>query len=141
MGDMERGADGRRVEGQVPNKLGNSDSDFLATWTALGALMAALLRRARTGQGQWIDLAMYQTGVTVTGTGVLDFAFNGRRTPRIGHRHPAWSPPGVYPCHRHDPSLALPVRVPRDWPAPCRGLGTPGRAAARPAGGGPPPLR
>ena len=78
MGYMEVGEDGRLVEGEVPNKMGNSYSDFLATWTALGALMAALLRRARTGQGQWIDLAMYQTGTTVIGRGLLDFDFNGR---------------------------------------------------------------
>ena len=65
----------------MPNKMGNSYSDFLATWTALGALMAALLRRARTGEGQWIDLAMYQTGTTVIGAGVLDFAFNGLLGP------------------------------------------------------------
>jgi crotonobetainyl-CoA:carnitine CoA-transferase CaiB-like acyl-CoA transferase len=69
MGYMEPGPEGRLVEGDVPNKMGNSYSDFLASWTALGALMASLLRRSRTGQGQWIDLAMYQTGTSVIGTG------------------------------------------------------------------------
>ena len=129
MGYLEEGPDGRLAEGQVPNKMGNSYSDFLATWTALGAVMAALLRRARTGQGQWIDLAMYQTGTTVIGTGVLDFAFNSRRTLRIGNRHPVWSPHGVYPCQGHDQWVAIAVRDQSDWLALCRGIGKPELAA------------
>ena len=43
MGYMEEDSDGRLSEGQVPNKMGNSYSVFLATWTALSRLMAALL--------------------------------------------------------------------------------------------------
>jgi len=117
MGYLEEGPDGRLAEGEVPNKMGNSYSDFLATWTALGALMAALLRRARTGEGQWIDLAMYQTGTSVIGVGLLDFAFNGRRTHRIGNRHPVWSPHGVYPCQGRDQWVAIAVRCQVDWQA------------------------
>lgn len=125
MGYMEAEPDGRLTEGQVPNKMGNSYSDFLASWTALGALMAALLRRARTGEGQWIDLAMYQTGTSVIGTGLLDFTFNGRRTLRIGNRHPVWSPHGVYPCQGHDQWAAIAVRNHDDWLALCQAMGNP----------------
>ena len=123
MGYMEEGPEGRLTEGHIPNKMGNSYSDFLATWTALGAVMAALLRRARTGEGQWIDLAMYQTGTTVIGSGLLDFAFNGRRTQRIGNRHPVWSPHGVYPCQGHDQWVAIAVRDDDDWQALCQAIG------------------
>ncbi len=123
MGYMEEGPDGRMTEGQVPNKMGNSYSDFLASWTALGSLMAALLRRARTGQGQWIDLAMYQTGTSVIGTGLLDYAYNGRRTLRIGNRHPVWSPHGVYPCQGHDQWVAIAARNEGDWEAISRTIG------------------
>ena len=122
MGYLEEGPEGRLVEGQVPNKMGNSYSDFLATWTALGALMAALLRRASTGKGQWIDLAMYQTGTTVIGSGLLDFSFNGRRTQRIGNRHPTWSPHGVYPSQGHDQWVSIAVRNECEWQALCRAM-------------------
>jgi len=125
MGYMEEDADGRLSEGQVPNKMGNSYSDFMATWTALGSLMAALLRRARTGQGQWIDLAMYQTGTTVVGAGLLDYTFNGRRTQRIGNRHPVWSPHGVYPCQGQDQWVAIAARDESDWQAVCQAMGRP----------------
>ena len=129
MGYLEEGADGRLSEGQIPNKMGNSYSDFLATWTALSALMAALLRRARTGEGQWIDLAMYQTGTTVIGAGLLDFTFNGRRTQRIGNRHPVWSPHGVYPCQGHDQWVAIAVRDEDGWQALCQAIGKPDLAS------------
>ena len=125
MGYMEEGPEGRLAEGKIPNKMGNSYSDFLATWTALGTLMAALLRRARTGEGQWIDLAMYQTGTTVIGAGVLDFTFNGRRTQRIGNRHPVWSPHGVYPCQGHDQWVAIAVRSQEEWLGLCRAIAKP----------------
>ena len=125
MGYMEKGPDGRLSEGQVPNKMGNSYSDFLASWTALGSLMAALLRRAKTGQGQWIDLAMYQTGVTVIGPGLLDYAYNGRRTLRIGNRHLVWSPHGVYPGQGYDQWVAIAARDDNDWRAICQTIGQP----------------
>ena len=125
MGYMELGPEGRLVEGDVPNKMGNSYSDFLASWTALGALMASLLRRSRTGQGQWIDLAMYQTGTSVIGTGLLDFAFNDRRIQRIGNRHPFLSPHGVYRCQGHDQWVAIAARDDADWVAICRAIGQP----------------
>ena len=116
---------GRLIEGDVPNKMGNSYSDFLASWTALGALMASLLRRSRTGEGQWIDLAMYQTGTTVIGAGLLDYAFNDRRTQRIGNRHPFWSPHGVYPCQGIDQWVAIAARNDVDWEAICQAIGQP----------------
>ena len=125
MGYMEEGHDGLLSEGQVPNKMGNSYSDFLASWTALGSLMAALLHRAKTGRGQWIDLAMYQTGTTVIGAGLLDYSYNGRRTRRIGNRHLAWSPHGVYPCQGHDQWVAIAARDDSDWRAICHTIGQP----------------
>ena len=125
MGYMEEGPDGRLSEGQIPNKMGNSYSDFLATWTALSSLMAALLCRARTGRGQWIDLAMYQTGTTTIGAGLLDYRYNGRRTLRIGNRHPVWSPHGVYQCEGTDQWVAIAVRTDDEWRAICRTIGRP----------------
>ena len=128
MGYQELGDDGRRSPGEVPNKMGNSYSDFLATWTALMALMACLLHRARTGRGMWIDLAMYQVGVSFVGEGLLDFAYNGRRTRRLGNRHQFWSPHGCYPCKGEDEWVTLAVRNDAEWRAFCQVLGPAGKS-------------
>ena len=121
--------DGRLTEGSVPNKIGNSYTDFLASWTAQLAVMASLLHRARTGRGMWIDLAMYQVGVSFMGAGVLDYAFNGRRTNRIGNRHGAMAPHGCYPCRGNDEWVTIAVRDDADWVSFCQALGQPSLAA------------
>ena len=78
-----------------------------------------------TGKGTWVDLAMYQTGVSFFGEGLLDFALNGRRTRRMGNRHEYWSPHGCYPCQGDDRWVALSVRDEEDWAAFCKALGRP----------------
>ena len=122
MGYLEPGGDGRLAPGQVPNKIGNSYTDFLASWTAQMAIMASLLHRARTGRGMWIDLAMYQVGVSFLGEGLLDFAFNGRPARRLGNRHLHMSPHGCYSCGGQDEWVSLAVRDDADWQALCQAM-------------------
>ncbi|MEK7807121.1 MAG: CoA transferase [Chloroflexota bacterium] len=134
MGYLERDENGRQTPGQVPNKMGNSYTDFLATWTALAAVLACLFYRARTGRGAWVDLAMYQVGASFVGEGLLDFAFNGqrtggRRTRRLGNRHEYLVPHGSYPCRGNDAWVTLAVRDDGDWQALCRVIGQPGLAS------------
>ena len=129
MGYLEDDGSGTLREGNVPNKVGNSYTDFLATWTALVSIMAALLHRAKTGRGTWIDLAMYQAGASFIGEGLLAYAFNGQRAQRIGNRHRAMSPHGCYPCLGEDQWVTIAVRDDADWLAFCHAIGAPGLAA------------
>ena len=125
MGYLEREEDGRSVPSETPNKIGNSYTDFLACWSAQVAILAALYRRALSGQGVWIDLAMYQTGVSYFGAGLLDFAFNGRRTRRIGNRHEFMAPHGCYPCQGEDRWVVIAARDDEDWRSLCGAIGKP----------------
>ena len=129
MGYLEPDGAGLLGPGSVPNKVGNSYTDFLATWTALFEVMACLLHRRRTGAGNWIDLAMYQVGVSFVGAGLLDFAFNGRRARRPGNRHPGMAPHGCYPCRGADEWITLAVRDDTEWQSLCRVLGQPSLAS------------
>ena len=72
-------------------------TDFPACWTAVFAVCGALYHRNRTGEGQHIDLAMYEVGVSLLGEELLDYMLNGVDRPRIGNRHPEQAPHGVYP--------------------------------------------
>ena len=121
-GYLDVDADGRTSPGTVPNKIANSYTDFLASWTAQLAVLASLIHRERTGQGMWIDLAMYQVGTSFMGEGLLDFAFNGRRTRRMGNRHETLSPHGCYPCQGKDQWVVIAVRDDDDWRALCTEL-------------------
>ena len=129
MGYLEDDGSGTLREGNVPNKVGNSYTDFLATWTALVSIMAALLHRAKTGRGTWIDLAMYQAGASFIGEGLLAYAFNGQRAQRIGNRHTAMAPHGCYPCLGEDQWVTIAVRDDADWLAFCHAIGAPELAA------------
>ena len=125
MGYMDDDGSGVLKPGSVPNKVGNSYTDFLATWTALMSVMAALLHRAKSGRGTWVDLAMYQNGASFIGEGLLAYAFNGERTRRIGNRHPAMAPHGCYPCAGQDQWVTIAVRDDADWQAFCEAIGDP----------------
>jgi crotonobetainyl-CoA:carnitine CoA-transferase CaiB-like acyl-CoA transferase len=113
-------------EGGAPNKISNSYTDFLASWTALYSVMAALLYRARTGRGLWIDLAMYQVGAAFMGEGLLDYAFNGRTHRRMGNRHETYAPHNTYPCRGDDRWVTIAVTDEHEWKALCRVIGSPG---------------
>ena len=128
MGYLDPGPDGRLHDGGIPNKMGNSYTDFLASWTAQLAVIASLIHRSRTGKGMWVDLAMYQVGSSFIGEGILDFAFNGRRTRRMGNRDQTMSPHGCYPCLGQDEWVTIAVRDDRDWEAFCQALGQPSLA-------------
>jgi crotonobetainyl-CoA:carnitine CoA-transferase CaiB-like acyl-CoA transferase len=53
-------------EGEAPAKVGQSYPDFVAAWAGLVSLGVALVHREATGEGQWIDMGMYQTGPLVS---------------------------------------------------------------------------
>jgi crotonobetainyl-CoA:carnitine CoA-transferase CaiB-like acyl-CoA transferase len=125
MGYLEPDSHGRLGPGSIPNKIANSYTDFLASWTAQLAVLSALFHRARTGQGVWVDLAMYQVGASFMGEGLLDYAFNGRRTRRLGNRHLSLSPHGCYPSRGKDAWVVLAVRDDADWQAFCQALDQP----------------
>ena len=122
MGYLEQNSEGRLVPGSIPNKIANSYTDFLASWTAQLAVLASLFHRARTGQGMWVDMAMYQVGVSFIGEGLLDYAFNGHRTRRLGNRHESMSPHGCYPCRGTDEWVVIAVRDDVEWRSFCEVL-------------------
>jgi len=69
-----------------PAKAGQSYPDFLACWTGLLAVLAAVVARDATGSGQWIDLGMYQLGATVIPEAVIGWQAGGVAQPRLGDR-------------------------------------------------------
>ncbi|MEE8442983.1 MAG: CoA transferase, partial [Dehalococcoidia bacterium] len=111
--------------GGIPSKAGQSYVDFLACWSALLGAANALRHRNRTGQGQWVDVGMYQLGVYTTSEYILDWASNGRLGERIGDRHPWRVPQGCYPCSGDNQWCVISVGDDEEWAALCRVMGKP----------------
>jgi len=103
--------------GGPPSKVGASYVDFLSTWSAVFAVSAALRYRNRTGKGQWIDLAMYQSGAMFISEYIMDYMVNGRVGERIGNRHPHRAPQGCYPARGQDQWVVLSVGSDEQWAA------------------------
>ncbi len=103
-----------------PSKAGRSFVDFLSTWSAMFAIGAALRYRNQTGQGQWVDIGMYQAGVMFLSEYLMDAMANGREGGRIGNRHPYRAPQGAYPASGEDEWIALSVADNEQWCSLCR---------------------
>lgn len=103
-------------------------TDFISWGFLLVAILAALEHRERTGQGQYIDQAQYESALTFAATALLDYQVNGRVVTRQGNRDPAMTPHGVFPCLGEDRWCAIAVRNDDDWRALCREMGCPALA-------------
>ncbi|MDY6907312.1 MAG: CoA transferase [Chloroflexota bacterium] len=93
-------------------------------WSAL-ATVVALDHRRRSGEGQWVDVSMYECGVQQNGVAMLDYIMNQRVQQRMGNRHSSIAPQGVYPCQGDNKWVAISVTSDEEWRALCRAMGDP----------------
>lgn len=81
-----------------PSRIGLSIGDTLAaTFACLGALMA-LHHRHRTGEGQMVDAAIYESVLAVMESTVPEYTEAGFIRERTGSILPKIAPSNVYPC-------------------------------------------
>ncbi len=103
---------------EAPMLLFGPYIDFVAVGFGLVAVLAALDHRRRTGQGQYIDLAQYETGLQFIQPALLDFEMNGNVMRRNGNRDANAAPHNAYPC-RDDRWCAIAVYNDAEWRALC----------------------
>lgn len=108
-----------------PRRVGKAFFDLHVGWMSVFAILAALQHRHETGNGQWLDFAMYQVGVSTMGDVILDFLINGRPGGLMGNSHPSRAPHGVYPCKGEDEWLAIDIQTEQQWSDLIRILGNP----------------
>ncbi|MBM4250252.1 MAG: CoA transferase [Euryarchaeota archaeon] len=82
--------------GQDPLRIGMSATDFMAgTVTAL-AIMGALWNIRKTGKGQYIDISLFDCGLTMLENAVPKYSWTGEVAAALGSRHPSAAPHNVY---------------------------------------------
>ena len=91
----------------------------------VGALMAALRRRRRTGRGGLVDVAQREVTVGMQGEAFLDFQVNQKVAGLTGNRHRTRNPQGVYPCLGEDNWVAISVGSDEEWQGLCRAVNSP----------------
>lgn len=81
-----------------PSRVGISIGDSLAaTFACLGAMMA-LHHRHRTGEGQVVDSAIYESVLAMMESTVPEYTEGGYTRERTGSILPEIAPSNVYPC-------------------------------------------
>ncbi len=106
-------------------------SDFISGAAGALALLAALEHRRRTGEGQHIDLAQFQSMTAMLGPFILDYTFNHRSSQRVGVGNPFQpvAPYGTYRCAGEDRWCVINVFTDDQWDAFCQVLGNPAWAS------------
>lgn len=82
--------------GAGPMKVGVAMSDVLTGWNAVGAILSALLRRERTGEGAYIDIALLDVTVAALINQASTYLVSGSVPTRMGNAHPTVLPYGVF---------------------------------------------
>ncbi|MGA0839693.1 MAG: CaiB/BaiF CoA transferase family protein [Pseudomonadales bacterium] len=106
---------------EEPRATGIAVMDPTSALAAAAAVVAALRRRAETGSGCHLDIALHESGVGYSGPWLIDRQLGHRATP-IGNRHPDMAPNGVYRCHGEDAWVAISCPDDIRWQALCRTL-------------------
>ena len=126
LSDVTGYADGPPTGGAVPYP------DLAAAVHAAYAVLLALWwRRGKgEGQGQWIDLAQYETSVGATVAPLLQYLARGEAWGRHGNRHPWYAPHNLYAAAPdgtelgvNDQWVAIAVESDREWRRLVQALG------------------
>ncbi|RDC60951.1 Formyl-CoA transferase [Alteripontixanthobacter maritimus] len=80
----------------APMKHGLSISDLACGLYSTIAIQSALLMRARTGNGQHIDMALMDCSVALLANQAMTFFTTGENPPRMGNAHAQVSAYGVF---------------------------------------------
>ena len=98
-------------------------TDYTSGEHTVFAVMAALMHRLRTGQGQFVDISQTQATSSTIPEVLMDFSANGRSGQRFGNQDTVMSPHGCYPCRGDDRWITIAVATDEEWQAVCRVLG------------------
>jgi benzylsuccinate CoA-transferase BbsF subunit len=114
-----------------PSGWGLSYMDNQAAYYNSTALLMAIYRRMRTGQGTEIDVSAIEAGINLVGPVLLDVSVNGNTTRRpdypTGNRleWPHAAPHGVYPALGDDRWVAIAVFNDEEWTGLVEAMGSP----------------
>jgi crotonobetainyl-CoA:carnitine CoA-transferase CaiB-like acyl-CoA transferase len=109
--------------GSGPQKVGVAVVDLSTGLYAAVAVLAALVQRARTGQGQFIDLALLDVAVAMLANQGMNFLATGVAPERRGNTHPSIVPYQDFPTQ--DGWMMLAVGNDAQFAHFCRAVGYP----------------
>ena len=133
---------GSGLPDQPPAGWGYSYMDHHGGYFMAIAILAALVHRDTTGQGQWVDMSCTEAAASLLGPSVLDYTVNARPARRDGNPHSnrdatgTMAPHGIYATSGTDNWIAISVRDDDEWVALTTEIGEPWTTSERLADAG-----
>ena len=117
-------------EGGGPLGLKHAFGDICGALHAVFAIVSALYRRNRTGEGQYIDVSMLRATVVTQGAGLMEHALTGRALQPRGNYDPTMVPYGNYACApgpdgNDDKWISIAVATESEWQGLVSAMGSP----------------
>jgi crotonobetainyl-CoA:carnitine CoA-transferase CaiB-like acyl-CoA transferase len=109
------------VPGGGPQKVGVAVVDILTGLYATNAILAALLHRAKSDQGQHIDIALLDVQVATLANQAGNYLLSGNVPQRMGSAHPSIVPYQPFVCA--DGHVMLAIGNDGQFTALCRAAG------------------
>ena len=106
--------------GADADELGVSLGDPAAGIATAYSLVAALVARRRTGEGQFIDTSMWEATTACTAEGWMEWVLRGTQPAPTGNLDPLWSPHNLYRCAGNDDWVAICCVTETEWAALAR---------------------
>lgn len=89
------------------------------------AILAAFHHRFHTGEGQEIDVSMWETATSLIPQSIMDYVMNGRAYPIMENREGVMAPCGCYRCKGEDKWVSIAVSTDQEWKVLCDVMGNP----------------
>jgi benzylsuccinate CoA-transferase BbsF subunit len=93
----------------------NYYGDYIAGMKTAAAVLAALYHRAKTGEGQYVEVAQAEVSASLLGVSYLDYFVNKRVSPPRGNRHPQFAPYNSYRCKGDDRWCVIAIFNEAEW--------------------------
>lgn len=106
-----------------PLKVGVAVADLAAGFYAAIGILAALIARGRTGEGQFIDVALLDAQVALLANAAMNYLVSGEEPRRYGNAHPNIVPYQAFEAA--DGPMIVAVGNERQFTALCAAVGRP----------------
>ncbi|MDH3759392.1 MAG: CoA transferase [Gammaproteobacteria bacterium] len=98
----------------APGRVGVSACDINCGQQAYAAILEALIRREKNGQGATIKVSLFDAMAEWLAVPLLHYDYAGKIQPRVGINHATISPYGAYRC-RDGLDIVIAIQNEREW--------------------------
>ncbi|NDK55289.1 CaiB/BaiF CoA transferase family protein [Pontibacter fetidus] len=109
--------------GGAPTKMPVALIDVLAAHQLKEGLLVAMLRKAQTGEGQYVQVSLVQAAVAALANQATNWLVAGQNPQRMGSEHPSIVPYGSVYTTRDNKQLVLAIGDDRQFERLCQVLG------------------